>query len=303
MIVKKSRKNQKEIQSPSKKSRILINLALFVSLVFGKPGFSFSQSSNSDNDQQIILATNYKGFEGFSVLPVPKSGQNHNGLFGNKKDNNIKESPINGNSDDGPGDEPGENPSFEIDSDSKKNRLESKSVEHHIYENKNDVDSETEDESNNQCSIEEIKSAMAKDGTIIHVPASQVRDKGLHIPDFLDEERLHGKFDVTEAEGLKYSDRLNYLRDKNNLPDEIVYEARDEILDFMTADDTILVPGFLGYRKLEGTVFVNTRLNKVGFRDYNSYKFRTGMTMNDEKILELTKNGFHLFPTAGEPET
>jgi hypothetical protein len=57
----------------------------------------------------------------------------------------------------------------------------------------------------------------------------------------------------------------------------------------------------LGYSKIEGTVFINLRLNKVGFRDYSSYKFRTAMTMNDEKILNLAKTDFHLFPNAGKP--
>ena len=67
----------------------------------------------------------------------------------------------------------------------------------------------------------------------------------------------------------------------------------------MTADDTTIVPGFLGDSKIEGTVFINLRLNKVGFRDYGSYKFRTAVTMNDKKILKLAKTGFHLFPNAG----
>jgi len=162
-----------------------------------------------------------------------------------------------------------------------------------------DANSETDDES--ECSIEEVKVGVANDGTFINVATSQVRDKGLHIPDFLDAEILDGKFDVTEAETLGYTDRLNYLRDKNNLPDEIVDQATDEILNFMTADDTKLVPGFLGFRKIEGTVFINLRLNKVGFRDNNGYKFRTAMTMNDEKILNLAETDFHLFPNAGKP--
>jgi len=85
------------------------------------------------------------------------------------------------------------------------------------------------------------------------------------------------------------------------LPDEIVYQARDKILDFMSAEDTKLIPGCLGYNKIEGTVFINIRLNKVGFRDSSSYTFRTAMTMDDGKILELAKNRFHLFPNAGKP--
>ena len=70
----------------------------------------------------------------------------------------------------------------------------------------------------------------------------------------------------------------------------------------MTADDTKLVPGYLGYSKIEGTVFINLRLNKVGFRDNNGYRFRTAMIMGDDKILKLAKTDFHLFPDAGKPK-
>jgi hypothetical protein len=41
---------------------------------------------------------------------------------------------------------------------------------------------------------------------------------------------------------------------KQDFPDGIVYQARDEILDFMTAEDTKLVPGFLGDSKIEVTL-------------------------------------------------
>ena len=54
------------------------------------------------------------------------------------------------------------------------------------------TDSETDDES--ECSIDEVKIAVANDGTFINAEKSQVRDKGLHIPDFLDAETLDGKF-------------------------------------------------------------------------------------------------------------
>lgn len=236
------------------------------------------------------MAKNYGGLpeaEGFQLTPIQKPGQNHNGLFGTKKDDSLKESRKNDNPDDNPSNTPFSD--SEINSDFKENRPESKNFEHQIYEkiSDNDTDSETDDES--KYSIEEIKVGVAKDGSFIHVPASQVRDKGLHIPDFLDAEILDGKFDVTEAETFEYPDRLNYFRDKNNLPDEIVYQARDEILDFMTADDNMLVLGFLGDSKIEGTVFINVRLNKVGFRDYGGYKFRTAMTMDNEKIVNLAK--------------
>jgi hypothetical protein len=69
----------------------------------------------------------------------------------------------------------------------------------------------------------------------------------------------------------------------------------------MTAENTKLIPGFLGSSRIKGTVFINVRLNKVGFFDYSSYKFSTAMTMDDEQILELAKTAFHLFLNAGKP--
>ena len=245
-----------------------------------------------DNDQKVILAKNSGEADAFTV-PIIKPDQSNkgfNGLFGTKKDN--------------PDDDPN-NPPFsnsEINSDFKGNKPEFKEYEHQMYEktSNQDTDSETDDES--ECSIDEVKIAVANDGTFINAEKYQVRDKGLHIPDFLDAETLDGKFDVTEVKDLGYRDRLNYLRDKNNLPDEIVIKARDEILNFMTADDTKLVPGFLGYSKIEGTVFINLRLNKVGFRDNDGYRFRTAMTMKDSKIRKLAETGFHLFPDSGKPQ-
>ena len=98
----------------------------------------------------------------------------------------------------------------------------------------------------------EVKTGYPNDGTPIHVSASQVRDKGHHIDDFLDPETLDGKFDPGAVrEAKSYEERLEYLRDKENLPDEIVYKTRDRMLSFMTnAEYTLLIPGFLGYGKL-----------------------------------------------------
>jgi hypothetical protein len=237
------------------------------------------------------------GAEGFTPSPsLSRLAPNNPGYFGIKTTSSSgepKKSPGNNS-----GDDPSNNPfsDSEINPDLKENGPEFKNFEHHIYEKISEDDSD--DELEKQCAIEEIKVGIANDGTFINILNSQVRDKGLHIPDFLDAETLDGKFDVSEAKNLEYPDRLNYLRDKNNLPDDIVFQARDEILDFMTTEDTQLVDGFLGFSKIEGTVFINLRLNKVGFRDYGSYKFRTAMTMNNKKILNLAKTDFYLFPNA-----
>lgn len=251
-----------------------------------------------DNDQKVILAKNSGEVDAFTVPRIrpDQSKTGFKGLFGTKSDN---ESGSNDNPDGDPNNSPFSN--SEMNSDFKGNKPESKEYEHLMYQktSNQNTDSETDDES--ECSIDEVKIAIANDGTFINAEKSQVRDKGLHIPDFLDAETLDGKFAVIEVKDLEYRDRLNYLRNNNNLPDEIVTKARDEILNFMTADDTKLIPGFLGYNKIEGTVFINLRLNKVGFRDNDGYRFRTAMTMKDSKIRKLAETGFHLFPDSGKP--
>jgi hypothetical protein len=144
--------------------------------------------------------------EGFTPTHIQKPVQNHNGLFGTKKNGSVKESINNDKSGNNSVDDPSNTPfsDSEINSDLKENRPESKNFEHQIYEKISEND--TDDESEKQCSIEEIKVGVAKDGSFINIPASQVRDKGLHIPDFLDAETLDGKFDVTRPENLEYSD-------------------------------------------------------------------------------------------------
>jgi hypothetical protein len=151
-------------------------------------------------------------------------------------------------------------------------------------------------------SNEEIKVVVANDGSIINIEIAQVRDKGLHIPDFVDIDISNSRFNrgkIKKLKKLDYQDRLNYLRNKGNLSDKIVYEARDEILDFMTAPDTMMVPGFLRSSKIEGTVFINMRLGKIGFRDYGTNKFRTALSMDKKQIEDVANEGFHLFPKAG----
>lgn len=160
----------------------------------------------------------------------------------------------------------------------------------------NDSDSE-------QCSVDEeleLKVAIAKDGTLVKVYPNKVRDKGLHIPEFLPKEFLDGKFNVDEAKDLAYPDRLEYLRNKENLPDDVVSAAQDKIFDFFSAEDNYLVPGKLGVKEIRGTIFINLRLNMYGFRDNDTYRYRSAGSMTDEKIRQLADSDFHLFPNAGK---
>jgi len=47
-------------------------------------------------------------------------------------------------------------------------------------------------------------------------------------------------------------------------------------------------------------VNLGLRLNQFGFRDEDSYEYRTAGYMDDNKIRKFAKSDFHLFPTAGE---
>lgn len=159
---------------------------------------------------------------------------------------------------------------------------------------------ESSDSEEEQCEVDEkITRVVSKDGSSTKVSSSQVRDKGKHIPEFLSKERLKGVFDASELEGLSYKDRLEYLQNRDNLPDDVVFEAQKKIGELLSAEDTFIVPGFLGSQKIRGTVFINLRLNQFGFRDAVSNEYRTGGYISDSKIRTVANSDFHLFPTAG----
>lgn len=175
-----------------------------------------------------------------------------------------------------------------------------KFIEHTYYHQSVEEDDDPS-ESDDQCLINDrLKIAVSKDGSMTKVRASKVRDKCIQIAEFISKNRFKGKFDVSKVKDLEYEDRLNYLSNKDNLPDEVVFEAQDEIVGLLSAEDTILVPGFLRVKKIPGTVFINLRLNQFGFRDENSCEYRTGGFMNNNKIRKLAESDFHLFSTAGE---
>ena len=106
----------------------------------------------------------------------------------------------------------------------------------YIYQQPDSDTDTTESDSDEECPVNErLKIALSKDGSMTKVRASKVGDKGLHIPEFLSKERLKGKFDITKVKDLEYEDRLDYLRNKDNLPDEVVFETQDKIVEFLSA--------------------------------------------------------------------
>lgn len=64
---------------------------------------------------------------------------------------------------------------------------------------------------------------------------------------------------------LNYKDRLEYLRNKENLPDEVVFETQDKIVEFLSEKDTFLAFSFLGSQKIRRTVFITLRLKPIRF--------------------------------------
>ena len=184
--------------------------------------------------------------------PSPGSGSGSNGSSNNDDDDSISKFP--------------KNESVE---------KSEKSIEHPYYHQSVEEDDDQSD-SEDQCLVNDrLKIAVSRDGSMTKVRAAKVRDKGLHIPEFISKNHLKGKFDVSKVKNLEYEDRLDYLRNKDNLPDEVVFETQDKIVEFLSAEDTILVPGFLGAKKIRGTIFINLRLNQFGFQDEDSYKYRT----------------------------
>ena len=64
----------------------------------------------------------------------------------------------------------------------------------------------------------------------------------------------------------------------------------------MSHPKIISLPGFLGKYKIEGTVDINMPSGLVSFTDGVRNKHRTIVKMSSERIQELAKDGFHVFP-------
>ena len=168
--------------------------------VLGMPSSAYAK----ENDPSF-------GVHGFAP-PVSRPVPSKYGLFGSQ----TRSSSSSG--------DPKKDPSSEINSDSNANRSKSTNLEHHFYYQEKTSDDETED----QCPLSEesnrIETGVTKDGTFVHVSASHMRDKSHHMDDFIDPEDLEGKFDIDYVKTLSYKDRLEYVRNKDNLPDELVYQ-------------------------------------------------------------------------------
>jgi hypothetical protein len=63
----------------------------------------------------------------------------------------------------------------------------------------------------------------------------------------------------------------------------------------------VTLPGFIGYRKDHGTLYINKETLQVHFVNERTNQWRMTVILNDDEVfLRLAKNNFHLFPNAGK---
>lgn len=116
--------------------------------------------------------------------------------------------------------------------------------------------------------------AVSKDGSITKILTSKVREKAHHILEVVDKKSWEGKFNPYKLKGLEYEERLDYLNNKDNLPNEVVFAAQDKYEEIVSAPDINLVDvATIGRFRDRGTLFINKRLMKYMFRDEDTYEF------------------------------
>ena len=132
-----------------------------------------------------------------------------------------------------------------------------------------------------------------KDGGTRRIEFDQTHEKWYHEGIFPNISPPDG-FDNQAVRDLDYSDRLDYLR--KTIPDSSVIELQNEIGKSLSHPKTRSVPGFLGKYKIEGMIDINMQSGLVSFTDFCTNKHRIIVKMSRERIQELAKNDFHLFP-------
>lgn len=146
-------------------------------------------------------------------------------------------------------------------------------------------------------------SGKAKDGSLIKVTAKQVRRKGYHIEVFDHIINLDGRYDLNHVKGLSRPEKTKYVLDPNNLPQDLVHQMQDELLEFFTDKKVIIAPGTIGPNKIEGSIFIlplwKNGKSLVGFRNYNNSEYRTIVLMSEPQVRRLIATDFHLFPKGG----
>lgn len=96
-----------------------------------------------------------------------------------------------------------------------------------------------------------------------------MREKFYHAKDFPGV-KIPKNLDCNAIQKLPYQDRLEYLSDHNNLPEESVTELQVAVVNFLEDPNTVFVPGAsLGKEKIEGIAYINPKTQIVAFVDSN----------------------------------
>lgn len=86
------------------------------------------------------------------------------------------------------------------------------------------------------------------------------------------------------------------------VPQEYVIKYQLASARSLTTENYLKVPGFIGFRKKPGNLFINQETRQVHFVDDKTNAWRTTVKKKPASLLKLVKNNFHLFPKAGAGE-
>lgn len=238
--------------------------------------------------------------EGFTPPAHSRPANKNSGLFNQSKPQNQNPgSDKPGGNGGGGGDDNNSNPEPECIEYSKPadpydDRYES------IYQSDTETtDTETESDWSEDSDWEEnfLKnlSVIASDGNKVYLNKEQLRDKSHHL-DVFPQIQIPKTFDLDYVKTLDYKSRLEYARDRNNLPEKTIFEMQMEASKFFRSTQTKAFSGSLGRNKIEGTVYINQRTRTVAFVNKSDRKFRTVIKMSGKQLQRLEDRNYHLFP-------
>jgi len=138
-------------------------------------------------------------------------------------------------------------------------------------------------------------SLIASDGNKVYLNKEQLRDKSHHLEVF-PPIQIPKTFDLDYVKTLDYKSRLEYGRDRNNLPEKTIFDMQMEASKFFRSTKTKAFSGSLGRNKIEGTVYINKRTRTLAFVNKSDRKCRTLIKMSDKQLQRLKDRNYHLFP-------
>ena len=105
-------------------------------------------------------------------------------------------------------------------------------------------------------------------------------------------------YDAEHAQSLNRKDRIEYL--KKTVPREYVIEYQLANAKSLSTENYRKVPGFISAKKEPGTLYLNKETRQIHFVNYRTNIWRTIVIKSRTGLIELARNGFHLFPKAGK---